>query len=206
MLFFAARIATRAMGTPVRSAKRCLKQTLVAAKQAAQQKPGGQLPRAAQMRDEGWEAIGFASAFGGDLDIGLLTGIARQTLSFFWRQSGGSGQPHRECLGRAAREIRTQRRWQIRPRQERRAQTGIMAVPLDHPPDGKIQKFGTRIDGERPQGRASAGFGQPGRHRRRDKRPERDGRLNDTIRGRSKIDQFRIGKQRRAPQHDRGNI
>jgi hypothetical protein len=72
-----------------------LKQTLVAAKQSAQQKPGRQLTGAAQMRDEGQGAICFASTLSDDLDVGSFTGVARQALSFVRRQPGVSGQPRR---------------------------------------------------------------------------------------------------------------
>ena len=81
-----------------------------------------------------------------------------------------------------------------------------MAIALDDPPDGKIQQLRARVDGERNQGFASADFGQRRRHWRRYRRPQRDRRLSEGIGGRGEIDEFRIGKQRRAREHDRGNF
>jgi acyl dehydratase len=158
------------------------------------------------MRNEVQGAICFAGALGGDLDVGFFTGFARQAPGFFRRQPGVAGHESRNRLRRRAGEVRTKRRRQIWPRQKRRAQVGVMTMALDHPANGKRQQLRARIDGKRNQGFASTDFGERGGDRSRHRRPKSDGRLREGVRGGGAVDEFRIGKQRRAGEHDRSNI
>ena len=159
------------------------------------------------MRDEIQGGHWLRKRFGGDLDIGSFTGVARQRSKLLpaaaaaprWRHSSGVPWPRRPRDPNAAPP--TDPAASRAPPANR-----LMAMPLDHPADGKIQQLRARIDGERPA--------RPRKRRLRparpppepQRRPQRDGRLRESIRGGGEIDEFRIGQQRRARQHDRGNI
>ena len=81
-----------------------------------------------------------------------------------------------------------------------------MAIALDHPADGKFQQLRARVAGEGNQGLAGADLGERRSHRSRHPRPKSNRRLREGIGGGGALDEFRIGKQRRTCEHNRGNI